>query len=152
MELSEIKKLAVEANNETWKYLSKTDLGQDEKVQMLNCAYASLYLWARAGGTALNFARGHWLISRVLCVLEEADLADHHTKLCRYYTEQADGKKDFEDMYVIEAEARVAALKGDRTTAAKLKAEALRLAALVKNPEDRKFAELDVRAEPWFGI
>ena len=152
MDQSGLRKLASEANGEAWKLLSSNDLGQDEKVQMLSCAYASLYLWARAGGTTLHLARGNWLISRIGCVLEDSRLAEHHANLCRAYTELADDKKDFDAVYAIEAQARVAALNKDHAAAASLKAEASRLAALVEDSEDRQITEDDVHSEPWFGI
>lgn len=152
----QLKKLAIEANNETWKYLSQPELKPDEKVQILASAYSSLYLWARAGGDFVNLTRAHWLISRVLCVLEQKDLAIHQSKLCGSYLELAirDGLavKDFDKVYSVEAEARIAALMGNHAQAKSLKAKALGMAKDIVDPEDRQILEGDIRAEPWFGL
>ena len=152
MEPTEIKKLASEANGETWKYLTKDILGEDEKVQMLSCAYASLYLWARSGGTAINLARGHWLISRVCCVIESPTLAQHHSKLCQTYTDLAEDKKDFDFVYAFESEARVAALLQNNKKAIELKAKAKKLASEIKDAQDREIVEGDLNSGPWFGL
>lgn len=152
MDITEVKKLASEANSEAWKFLSRSNLGEDERIQMLACSYSSLYLWARAGGSSLNLARGHWLISRVACVLDEKSLAQKHSKLCRSYTELATDRKDFDDVYALESEARVAALIGDKARSAELQMKAKKLASEVKDSEDRELVEGDLAAEPWFGL
>lgn len=152
MNNDELKKLAIKSNGETWNYLQKESLADDEKVQMLCCAYSSLYLWASSGGTSLNLARGHWLLSRVCCVLKEASLANKHAELCSVYTEMAADRKDFDEVYAIEAKARSMALSGDRVLAAQLKRQASELATKIQDPENKSIAEADILSEPWFGV
>lgn len=151
VDIEAFKKLGGCTNGETWKLLTQTDLTGDERIRMLTTAYASLYLWGEGGATPLHYARAHWLISRVLCVLGEASLADQHVQLCGRFTAAAEDRKDFDDVYLVEAQARVAAAKGDRAQALELKARALALAALVTDAEDRDILEGDLKSGPWFG-
>jgi len=141
MDLTEIKKLASKAKGETRKYLTKSNLGKDETVQMLSCAYASLYLWACSVRSHLNLARAHWLIRRVCCVMESSDQAKHHSKLCQFYTDKVDDKKDFNVVYVIESQARVAVLMKETQKALKLKTKAQKLATEVQDSQDREIIE-----------
>jgi len=87
MDPSELKKLAAKANEETWTFLQSP--GVESHDRMAASAYASLYLWEKAGGTSLHRARGHWLVSRVLCVAGEPNLAARHAALCGRFTEEA---------------------------------------------------------------
>jgi hypothetical protein len=152
MDSDELRRLAAEANGETWTYLEKSNLSADEQSEMLGCAFASLYLWVKAGGTSLHAARGHWLISRVYCVLGEGRLGSAHAELCAAHTEAASDRKDFEDMYVLEARARACALNGDLDQASRLRNAAVALCEVIKNAEDKRIAEGDLRAQPWFGL
>ena len=147
-----VKKLAMKSNADAWNYLQKDSLGEDEKVQMLCCAYSSLYLWAACGGTSLHFARAHWLISRVCCVLAEVRLAAKHAEMCSTYTELALDRKDFDDVYATEAKARSFALAGDKIQATHFKKRATELAQKINDLEDRGIAEGDIQTEPWFGV
>jgi hypothetical protein len=146
MNPDEIRKLAAKANGAAWKQM------ETEPLEALAAAYASLHLWNAAGGTDLHRARGHWLISRVCCVLREVNLAGVHAELCAEFTARATDKKDFEDMYVVEARARVCALRGDKEQALRLKKQAAEMTTKIANAKDREFAEIDLNAEPWFGI
>lgn len=150
--MDEIKKLAKEANGQTWKDLQKKDLSPDEGVRMLASAYASLHLWERAGGSALNLARGHWLVSRVCCVLSEATLALRHAKLCDRLTNQADDRADFDQAYQTEALARASALSGDLEAARTYKQQARERGDRIQDPEDKKIFLADLESEPWFGL
>ncbi|MBI4040946.1 MAG: hypothetical protein HY390_03645 [Deltaproteobacteria bacterium] len=121
MENAEIKKLAIEANNQVWNYLQKKELNLGEDLEMLASAYASFYLWKKCGGTALHLARGHWLISRICCHLRESNLALQHAKLCEKYTDESPDKKDFDEAYKWEVLARSSALLKNFKEAKELK-------------------------------
>lgn len=151
MDQSELKKLAVEANNEVWGLISRPKLSDEEKFQAISAAYASYYLWDQIG-TDLNRARGHWLISRTLCVIECGELALSHAQQCNILTERAADKKDFDLFYASEALARACAASGKKQEAIEYLNKAAKLSELVKDPEDRTICETDLKAEPWFGI
>lgn len=142
----------IDANQETWELLSKQSRSEEENDQMIAAAYSQNYLWEKGGGTALNKARGHWLISRVMCVVGEPRLAARHAELCARFTEEATDRTDFDVAYAVEAEARAAALNGDRQKATELRSRAEKLAEAVADPEDRKILVDDLTSEPWFGV
>ena len=152
MDPAELKKLAIDANGEVWSLLQKPALTAEEGDRMSASAFASLYLWGKAGGTPLHQARGHWLISRVMCVLNEPSLAAHHALLCDRFTKESADRSDFDEVYALEAQARAAAAKKDFGTAGPLKSRATQQAEAVKDPEDRKILMGDLHSEPWFGL
>ena len=66
----------VAANNSTWELLDGRQLTDDEADDLLGRAYAATYHWRRAeGATAVNAARGSWLVSRSHAVLGQGELA-----------------------------------------------------------------------------
>ena len=71
----------VAANNSTWELLDGRQLTDDEADDLLGRAYAATYHWRRAeGATAVNAARGSWLVSRCHAVLGQGELALHHAR------------------------------------------------------------------------
>ena len=52
----------VSLNNLVWQLLKKTDRTPEDDEKMVQAAYASCYHWGEVG-TAVNQARGEWLIS-----------------------------------------------------------------------------------------
>src|SRR5262245_25002579 len=148
MESQDLKKLAIDANGETWTHLQNPSRTPDERDRMAASAYASLYLWEKAGGTALNQARGHWLISRVHCIAGNPELAARHAQLCDRYTQAATDRKDFDDVYAMEAQARAAAMNREFPAAARLKAQADQRAQAIQDPEDKQLVLTDLASEP----
>ena len=152
MEQSDYKRLGIDANQETWGLLEKAARTDEETDQMIASAYASHYLWQKGGGTALHHARGHWLISRVMCVANEPQRAKRHAELCARYTDEASDREVFDTVYAVESQARAAALNGNMEKAGELRARAMRMSDAVTEEEDRKFLIGDLEAEPWFGV
>ena len=151
MDYREAKKLAEESRDIAEKLLSKPKLSKIEEAELLTAAYGSLYLWTRAG-TSLQTARGQWFVTRVLCFLGEARLAQQHAQLCDFFTKKSGDRKDFDEAYAMEALARVSALKGDKEAALRLKLEAGKLGGLIRDQEDRKTFETQLSSLSWFGI
>lgn len=152
MESNDLKQLANEANMETWSFLGNPSLSNMDRDKMLAAAYASLYLWEKGGGTEINQARGHWLISRAMCVAGEPKLAAHHAEECARYAASATDRKDFDEVYAIEARARAAALNNDPQKARELRRQASSMAESIADPEDRELVVGDIASEPWFGL
>jgi uncharacterized protein YndB with AHSA1/START domain len=145
---------AVTAHNSTWALLdartSPGDLTATEADDLLGCAYASAYHWARAAGrTPTNAARASWLLSRVHVVLGFGTLALHHADACAREVETA-GLVDFDLGYAHEARARALACLG-RTDEARTELELAR-ATPVADPEDREIYDADLAAAPWFDL
>jgi hypothetical protein len=153
MDAKDLQKLGIDANIETWGLLQKQTLTDDDVDQMIATAYASNYLWEKSGlGTKIHQARGHWLISRVMCVAGDAKLAQRHSILCSRYTAEAADREDFDEVYAAEAEARVAAMQHDQNKARALRSKAEAMAATVKDDESREITIGDIKSDPWFDL
>ncbi len=142
----------VAANNSTWELLDGRPLTDDEADDLLGRAYAATYHWRRAeGATAVNAARGSWLVSRCHAVLGQGDLALHHAHRSSAHVQEAgDLAADFDHAYAHEATARALACLGRLDEA---RAElALAAAVEIADPEDRAIIESDLKSEPWFGL
>ena len=57
------KKLGIELFNYTWELLDKPQRTREEDDTMIHAAHASRFHWEKAGGTAVNLARGEWQVS-----------------------------------------------------------------------------------------
>ena len=153
MDPQSLRHLGIDANNETWSYFQKPELTNDERDDMLTAAYASHYLWQKSGlGTDIHRARGHWMISRAMCVAGNGPLAEHHAFQCMEFTRKAADAEDFDHVYAIEAEGRAAALNGHAMRARELRTKALVMAEQLADAESRELAIADVKSEPWFGL
>jgi uncharacterized protein YndB with AHSA1/START domain len=142
----------VAANNSTWELLDGRQLTDDEADDLLGRAYAATYHWRRAeGATAVNAARGSWLVSRSHAVLGQGELALHHARRSSAHVQEAgDLAADFDHAYAHEATARALACLGRLDEA---RAElALAAAVEIADPEDRAIIESDLKSEPWFGL
>jgi hypothetical protein len=142
----------VAAFNSTWDLLDGRPLTDDDADDLLGRAYASTYHWRRAeGATAVNAARGSWLLSRCHAVLGQGELALHHANRTRAHVAEAgELAADFDHAYVHEATARALACLG-RLDEARTQL-ALAGAVEIADPEDRAIVESDLKSEPWFGL
>lgn len=141
--------MAVDLFNNTWNYLDKEKLTNEEKDIMVNSSHASRYHWGvrvENGWDAapINLGRGDWQLSRVYAVLGDGDRAVHYGKtyldICK-----KEGIKDWDLSYAYEALARGYAVKGD----AKNKEKYIKLAkaslADVENKDTREMIEGDLK-------
>jgi hypothetical protein len=53
---------ARECNQRVWALIAQSERSDDEEVELLDAAHASLFHW-RYAGTAVHLQRGEWLIS-----------------------------------------------------------------------------------------
>lgn len=140
----------VSLNNLVWELLGKNDRSPEEDEKMVKAAYASCYHWGEVG-TAVNQARGEWLISHVFAVLNRAAPALHHAQrsltIC-----QENNFSDFDLGYAYEGMGRALAAGGDKTEAQHYLNLAQLQAQQIKEAEDRGIFEKDLAAEPWYGI
>jgi len=143
------RRLAVDLNQLTWRLLEKAEPTPDEAEEMLQAAYASCYHW-RQVGTALEQARGHWLISRVCAVLTRPEGALHHARRCLEICE-GEGYGDFDLAYAFEAVARAAASAGHAAECRQWRELARQAGDAIQDPEDRQLFLSDLQSDPWFG-
>jgi hypothetical protein len=144
------KKYAVELFNQTWALLQKPDRTEDDSEKMLQSAHASCYHW-RQVGTALNQARGEWMISHVNIILGRKEASWHHAqqtlRLC-----QENGFGDFDLAFAYEAMARAAAMTGNTEALKKYLGLATDAGEKILAAEDKTLFQGDLEAGPWFGM
>lgn len=144
------KKFAKELNNLVWSLLEKKDRNKGEDEKMVNAAYASLYHWSVVG-KAINFQRGHWMISHVYAVLARPEPALYHAKECMQLTEQHNFV-DFDLAFAYEAMARAYAVNRNRSECQKYVKLAIEAGEKIKSEEDRKLFFSDLDKGPWYGM
>lgn len=87
MEFSQVE-LTNGALSNTSKYLSQASLGQDEKLQLLSCAYAFLYLKAASNASMKELGEAHELIAKCFERLEDLSWAAKHRQTAAGYLRQ----------------------------------------------------------------
>ncbi len=142
---------AVELNNGTWDLIDNglsEHSPRSEQDQALYAAYASTYHWLLAG-TVANHGRGEHLIATVAVATGLLDEAGRHAdRYAQLIAEHPAAFADWDRAFAAEAVARVASRRGS-PDAAKLKAEAQRLAEEVEHPEERRICLERLTAPPW---
>ena len=127
--------------NRVWTLLEKPDRTPEEGERMISLAHASLAHWReRPDCTARNLSVGCWQVSRAYAVVGQPENARRYGQLCLEFSA---GEGPFYLGYAHEALARAGKLSGDASAAHHL-AEALRLAALVTDREERTALEKDL--------
>ncbi len=106
------KKFAVDSFNLVWNLLDKEDRTPQDDDKMIHAAHASRFHWGEIG-TALNFARGEWQISRVYSVLNRPQSALYHAQGCLALCTEND-LGDFDLAFAHEAMARAHAVAGEK--------------------------------------
>jgi DNA-binding transcriptional MerR regulator len=134
--------LGVELFNLTWTFLEKENRTADEDDLMVHTAHASAYHW-RQVGTAANFARSEWQISRVYSVLGRSEPALHHARRCLQIC-QDNGIGDWDLGFAYEALARAAAADSDQRSAQEWANSAYAAAADIAEEEDRELLVSDL--------
>jgi ribosomal protein S18 acetylase RimI-like enzyme len=140
------RRLAAELFNGTWTLLEKQDRTADDDARMIHMAHASAYHWLQAG-TPRNFARSHWLCSRVYSVLGRGEPALYHARLVHdICTEHGIG--DFDLAFAFEALARAHAVAGNRGESDRWRDRARAATEDVTDPEDRELLLSDLGTIP----
>jgi DNA-binding transcriptional MerR regulator len=138
--------LGVQLFNQTWTYLEKETRTVDEDDVMLLSANASAYHW-RQVGTAANFARSEWQMSRVYCVLGRAEPAMHHARRCLQIC-QDNGIGDWDLGFAYEALSRAASVAGALDEAQAWADQAYAAAEDVAEDEERDLLLTDLSTIP----
>jgi tetratricopeptide (TPR) repeat protein len=137
---------AVAANQAAWAYLERDDLAPDDATDLLRCAFASAYHWARAADRRPERdVRAEHLIAKAYVKLGNATEAVRHAQRCLDGASAA-GLDDFDLAYAHEAMARAQALAGD--TAGSLASWRAARAVPIADPEDRAIVDSDFADAP----
>ncbi len=140
------RQLGVDLFNGTWKLLEKPDRSRDEDALMIHMVHASAYHWLQVGKPE-NFARSHWLCSRVYCVLGRSEPAIYHAKFGLDICER-NGIGDWVVGVGFEALARAYAVAGDSAESARWLARAHSFSAEIAEDEDRNLLLTDLATIP----
>jgi hypothetical protein len=108
------RRFAVDLFNLVWELLDQEDRTSEQDDRMIHAAHASRFHWGEIG-TALEFARGDWQISRVYAVLNRPQAAIYHAHRCLMLCE-AHQIGDFDLAFAYEALARAYAVANDPAT------------------------------------
>lgn len=131
------KKQAVQCFNSTWTLIDKADRTPEEDVQMIHLAHASRFHWGEIG-SAPEFSRGEWQISRVYALLNMGESALYHAQQCLDLC-QRNGIGDFDLAFGYEALARAYRVCGQREQMQKHLELARAAAEHIAKPGDKEY-------------
>jgi hypothetical protein len=136
------KEEAVRCFNATWGLIDKSDRTHEDDLNMIHMAHASRYHWGQIG-TALEFTRGEWQVSRVYSLLGMGNSALFHAKealrLCL-----DNGIGDFDLAFAYEAMARAHAVLGNQGDKSAFIEKAKEAAKAIAEEADRKYVESEI--------
>lgn len=141
-------RLGVELYNKAWEYLDKPNRQPLDNEMMLHCAHASCWHWLQVG-TAINHARGAWILSRAYAVSGDGVAAVMFARRCLGICEE-NGIADFDLAYAHEAMARASSLAGDAAAFEAHLAAAKTAAQAIAQAEDKELFISDLASLPGF--
>jgi len=136
------RRFGVDLFNGTWTLLEKADRTPDEDALMIHMVHASAYHWLQIGEPE-NFARSHWLCSRVYSVLGRPEPAIYHAKFVLDIC-QRHGIGDFDLAYAYEALARAHAVAGHQAESGQWLARVRAAAPEIAEEDDRELLISDL--------
>ena len=139
------RKFSVELFNLVWSLLDKKDRTQEED-KMVHAAHASRFHWGEIG-TAVEFERGEWQISRVYLVLNKPQTALYYAKRCLEICRE-NNIGDFDIAFAYEAMARAYAVAGKKTECEKYIQLAKDAGEQIKEKEDKDLFFSDLKTVP----
>lgn len=144
----ERRRRAADLFNLVWRLLEKPDRTREDDETMTHAAHASRFYWGESG-TAVNWARGDWQLSRVYATVGRAEPALHHALRCLdLCLEHAEEMEPFDLPYAYEALARAHAVAGDPAQASHFLALARQTAERIEDADDRELFLADLESVP----
>lgn len=161
--MSEEKKLTIDAghryfgvefNNRIFAFAEKPKLTDDEKLEVVSCAYAALLHWQKfSGHQVVNTQRGLYMLAKAHVIVEDKVKAIEFANRCFDYTQDHQGDmKDFDIAYSHEMMARASALNGDAANFKKHYELVQDLIPKIEKEGDRKWLREDFKGGDWFGM
>ena len=141
----ERRRRAADLFNLVWRFLEKTGRTPEDDETMVHAAHTSRFYWGEAG-SAVNWARGDWQLSRVYATLGRAEQALHYARLCLERCLAAPSEMEpFDLPFAYEAMARAYAVAGDGEQALHYLALARQTGERIEEADDREllFADLE---------
>ena len=130
--------------NKTWEFIDKKDRSQEDDLNMVHTAMASLWHWTqREDATVENLSVGYWQGSRVLCLIDQADLARTYGRMS---LKHAESLAPFFKGYACETLARAEMLASNRVIMLEYLNKARELAQLVTDEEDKQLLLKDLES------
>ena len=133
------KKIAIKTNGGIWSVLDKTSPSKEELDGALEMAFTSLYHWKQIG-KPINIARGEYMISRVYSDLGKGEVALHYAERTLKFTEEAEGKADFDIGFAYEVLAKAYSVIGDKDNCEKYKVMSQKVIDTL-GEEDKKISQ-----------
>ncbi len=128
--------------NKTWEFIDNPHRTSDEELAMLQTAMASLWHWTqREDATPQNLSVGNWQVSRVYCLLGQADNARRYAEVS---LKLAEGHEPFYAAFAYEALARAEMVAGNKAKMQEYLKKALALAEKVEDEEDKQVLMADL--------
>jgi len=122
--------------NKTWDYMDKPHRTRDEELVMLQTAMTSLWHWSqREDAAPQNLSVGNWQVSRVFCLLGQADNARTYAEVSLKYSA---GQPPFYVAYAYEALARAEMIAGNKARMQEYLDKAYAFAEQVEDEEDKQ--------------
>ena len=133
------KKIAIKSNGGIWSVLDKTSPSKEDLDSTLEMAFTSLYHWKQIG-KPINIARGEYMISRVFSSMGKGEAALHYAERTLKFTEEDEGKADFDMGFAYEVLAKAYSVLGDKNNCMKYK-EMSQTVIDTLGEEDRKISQ-----------
>ena len=140
------RKFAVNCFNLVWSLLDKKDRTKEEDDKMAHAAHASRFHWGEIG-TAVEFERGEWQISRVYSVLRKPQSTLYHAERCLEICKK-NSIGDFDVAFAYEAMARAYAVAGEKAECKKYVDLAKEAGEQIKGKEDKKYFFSELKTIP----
>ena len=122
--------------NKTWEFIDNPHRSPDEELAMLQTAMASLWHWSqREDAMSQNLSVGNWQISRVYCLLGQAENARRYAEVS---LKLAEGCEPFYAAFAYEALARAEMVAGNKAKMQEYLEKAFALAEKVEDEEDKQ--------------
>ncbi|MCI0555629.1 MAG: hypothetical protein L0287_32185 [Anaerolineae bacterium] len=128
--------------NKTWEYIERQHRSQEDDLNMLHAAIASLWHWSQRGdATNQNLSVGYWQVSRVLSLVGQPDLARTYGLLS---LKHAEALEPFYKGYAYESLARAEMQSGNRVVMRHYLEKAFEMLSLITDEEDKQLLLKDL--------
>ena len=126
--------------------MEKKDRTTEEGEKMIHAAHASRFHWGEIG-TAVEFERGEWQISRMYTVLNRPQPALYHAKRCLVICKE-NNIGDFDIAFAYEAMARAYAIAGKKDERERYNQLAKKAGEKIRKKEDREYFFSELKTVP----
>ena len=144
----------VEFNNAVFALEQVTDMGEDEKLEIVAAAHASLLHWQKfSGHKPANTQRGLYMIAKAYVKVEDKLKALEFAQKCYdFCQEHKADMEDFDIAYSHEILARAGALNESKSLFQMHFDIVQKLIPSIAKEGDREWLEKDVKGGEWFGM